>query len=244
MPKLNQINALVTGRKSDTEKTVTEIYKLLQKDGLFDGRNRTYKPHDEENGERLPSEVQRVQQKATDLIAQATTKWTELFDLTLTQDTANQSAKADVTVDGKVILKDVPVTTLLFLEKQLNDVETFVSKLPTPDPSEEWEFDPNTDQLKTRPMTTMRTKKVPRNHVKAEATKEHPAQVEVYYEDIQVGTWTQILYTGRVSAQERNGMLQRVKKLKDAVKLAREQANLLDVQERKIGSDVFRFVFG
>jgi hypothetical protein len=244
MPKLNQINALLTGRKGEAEKAVTEVYKLIQKESLFDGRSRTYKPHDEENGERLPAEQQRVQQRVKDLIGDVTAKWTELWDLTLTQDTANQTAKADIVVDGQTILKDVPVTTLLFLEKQVNDVETFVSKLPTPDPAEEWEHDPNTDLLKTRPLFSVRTKKVPRNHVKAEATKEHPAQVEVYYEDVQVGAWTQTLFTGRIPAQEKNAILARLKKLKDALKLAREQANLIEVQPKKAAESLFGYIFG
>jgi len=244
MPKLHQINALLTGRKGEAEKAVTETYKVIQKESLFDGRQRTYKPHDEENGERLPPEKQMVQQRVKDLMRDAAAKWTELWDLTLTQDSANQQAKADVDVDGVRVLAGVPVTTLLFLEKQVNDVETFVSKLPTPDPAEEWEHDPNTDLLKTKPLQSVRTKKVPRNHVKAEATDKHPAQVEVYHEDIQVGTWTQTLFTGRITAQEKNAILARVKKFKDAVKLAREQANSIDVQNKKAGEAVFSFLFG
>ncbi len=244
MPKLNQINALVTGRKSETEKGVTELYKLVQKESLFDGRSRNYKPHDEENGERLPAETQRVQQTVKDLTAQAAEKWAELWDLTFTQDTANQQAKADIVVDERTLLSGVPVTTLLFLEKQVNDVESFVSKLPTPDPAEEWEHDASTDLLKTRPTNSVRTKKIPRNHVKAEATKEHPAQVEVYYEDVQVGTWTQIQYTGRITAQQKNAILGRIKKLKDAIKLAREQANMMEVEKQKLGGELLAFIFG
>ena len=48
----------------------------------------------------------------------------------------------------------------------------------------------STDSWKTDPVRTIRTKKVPRNHVKAEATENHPAQAEVYYEDLPVAYWT------------------------------------------------------
>jgi hypothetical protein len=34
VPKLNQINAVVSGRKGEAEKAVTELYKLIQKDQL------------------------------------------------------------------------------------------------------------------------------------------------------------------------------------------------------------------
>jgi len=242
--KLHQVNALVTGRKSTAEKTVGDLYKLLQKDALFDGMERVYKPMDEETGERLPPEKQKVQFRAIDVVAAATQTWTELWDLTATQDSGNQTARADIVVDGTAVLTGVPVTTLLFLEKQLNDVETFINKLPTPEASEDWDYDSNTDLLRSRPAQSVRTKKVPRNHVKAPATTQHPAQVEVYHEDVQVGTWTKVSFTGRLPAKEKNAMLARVKKLKDAVKLARENANALDTAPRHVGEALLRFVFG
>ena len=244
MPKLCQINALVSGRKGEVEKAVGDIYKIVQKPDLFTGRERSYQPRDDEHGERLPAERQKVQHTVRQQLAEASAKWVELWDLVLTQDSANQQAKADIVVDGHVVMKDVPVTNLLFLEKQVNDLETFISRLPTPDPSEEWEHDTNTDLLKTKPSQTVRGKKVPKAFVKYEATKEHPAQVETYTEDIQVGTWTQILYSGCMPATERNAMLARVKKLKDAIKFAREQANLIEVEKKKAGESIFGFVFG
>ncbi len=81
---------------------------------------------------------------------QAREKWTELWNLVLTQDTGNQSARADVVVAGKTVLANVPVTTLLFLDKQVDDLETFVSKLPTPDPTDEWAHAPNSGLLRSR----------------------------------------------------------------------------------------------
>jgi hypothetical protein len=244
MPKLNQINALVTGRKSETEKAVTDVYKLIQKDGLFAGFDRTYKPNDEEQGERLPAESQKVQQKTASLVDVARAKWIELWDLTLTQDTGNQQAKADVIVDGVTLLKDVPVTNLLFLEKQINDVETFISKLPTPDPAEEWSHDPAIGLLRSKPAQSIRTKKEPTRFEKAPATKEHPAQVEILYIDTPVGVWQKVLYSGCIPVDEKNAMLERVRKLKDAIKVAREQANLLEVERKKCGEALLTYVFG
>jgi hypothetical protein len=40
---------------------------------------------------------------------------TRIFDVTVTKDVANCSAKADVKVDDRVLLRDIPVTYLLFL---------------------------------------------------------------------------------------------------------------------------------
>ena len=244
MPKLNQINAIVSGRKSDTEKAVTELYKLIQKDTLFTGRERTYRPLDEVNGQKQPSESQRVQQRADDLIRQAVAKWTDLWNLIYTQDLGNQQAKADVVVDGKVLLAQVPVTFLLFLDKQVNDLETFLGKLPTPDPAEEWSHDANSGLLRSKSTESLRTSKEPTVIVKYEATKDHPAQTELFTKDVPVGTWTQILYSGCLTTDRKNALLDRVKKLKDAVKLAKEQANLQEVEKQKIADAIFGYVFG
>lgn len=244
MPKLNQINAVVTARKGDAEKQITELYKLIQKEQLFTGRERTYRPLDEVNGQKLPPESQRVQQRADDLIRQAREKWTELWNLVLTQDTGNQSARADIAVDGKAVLANVPVTTLLFLDKQVNDLETFVSKLPTPDPAEEWAHDPNSGLLRSKANESLRTSKEPTVIVKYDATKEHPAQTELFTKDVPVGTWTQILYSGCIAADRKNAILARVRKLQDAIKVAKEQANLLEIERQKAAEALFGYVFG
>src|ERR1700754_1740526 len=99
---------------------MTEAHRSVQKQALLSGISRTYRPKDEE-GEQLPPESTRVQVKAEEVIRQTVTILTRLFDVTATKDWANCEAKADVVVDGEALLKDVPVSYLLFLEKQLVD---------------------------------------------------------------------------------------------------------------------------
>ena len=166
-----------------------------------------------------------------------------MFDVVATQDWANSQARADVTVDGRKLLQAVPVTHLLFLEKQLVDIRTFIEALPTLDAAEEWEYKPEFDSYVSKPARTNRTKKVPKNHIKYEATKEHPAQVEMYMEDVWVGTWTTTKLSAAVPAATRNAMLERVRKLLDAAKAAREEANGLEVKPQKVGAAVLGYVF-
>src|SRR5688500_7214775 len=180
MARLNQIIAVEKGIKSRSFQELTDAHHALQKPTLLAGISRTYRPKDEE-GEQLPPESTKVQVKSEEIIRQTVEVMTRLFDVTATKDWANCKAKADVLVDGKPLFKDVPATYLLFLEKQLVDLHTFIKKLPVLDPSETWTLDASADCWATEPVQTLRTKKVPRNHVKAEATDKHPAQVEVYY---------------------------------------------------------------
>ena len=242
MPKLNQIIAVEKGVKSRSFQELTEAHHVLQKPALLAGISRTYQPKDEE-GEQLPPESTRVQVKAEEVIRDTAEILTRLFDVTATKEWANCVARADVVVDGKVLVKQVPVTYLLFLEKQLTDIHTFVKKLPTLDQAESWKRDEGADCWATEPVQTVRTKKVPRNHVKAEATEKHPAQVEVYHEDVQVGTWRTVRFSGALPARRVNELLARVEKLQEAVKFAREEANSAEVTEQKVGEALFGYLF-
>jgi len=242
MARLNQIIAVEKGVKSQTFQELTEAHHLLQKPTQLAGIARTYRPKDEE-GEQLPPESTRVQVKAEEVIRTTTSALTKLFDVTATKDWTNCHARADVVVDGTVLLAQVPATYLLFLEKQLVDIHTFVKKLPVLDAAETWTYDSSADSWATEPVQTLRTKKVPRNHVKAEATDKHPAQVEVYYEDVTVGYWRTVKFSGALQARRINEILGRVERLQEAVKFAREEANNTEAEEHKVGDTVFQYLF-
>lgn len=242
MPKLNQIIAIEKSIKSQSMRELTDAHQMLQKPALLSGIARSYRPLDDD-GEQYPPESTRVQAKTEDVISQTTDILTKLFDITATKDWANGDARADVVVDGEVILDNVPVTYLLFLEKQLTDLHTFIKKLPVLDSAEIWAFDESQDVWATEPIQTTKTKKIPRNHVKAEATEEHPAQVEVYYEDVIVGYWRTVKYSGALPATRVSTLLNRVRALQEAVKFAREEANSLDVEKQTVGEKVFDFLF-
>lgn len=243
MVRLNQIIAVTNGKKGQAQKDLTGTYHRLQKEHLFSGIARTYCPKDDE-GERLPAERSLVQCKVKDELAKAVTSLTDLFDAVATQDFGNCDCGADVVVDDITILKRVPVTFLLFLEKQLIDVRTLIEKLPTLDPTETWAYSNDQDCYATAPIETTRTKKVPYRFVKYEATKEHPAQVAVLTEDVIAGHWSTTKYSGAVSVKERNEMLDRVRKLQDAVTFAREEANSAEVPQKSVGAAVFTYLFG
>ncbi|ONI79315.1 hypothetical protein ALI144C_26195 [Actinosynnema sp. ALI-1.44] len=242
MTRLNQIVAVEKGIKTRSFQELTDAHHALQKSSLLSGISRTYRPKDEE-GEQLPPESTKVQVKAEETIRATAEILTRLFDVTATKDWANCTATADVKVDGETLLEAVPVSYLLFLEKQLVDMLTFIRKLPVLDAAESWEYDASADCWATEPVQTVRTKKIPRNHVKAEATEKHPAQVEVYYEDVTVGYWKTVKFSGAMPAKRINELVERVEKLQQAVKFAREEANNAEITQRKVGTKVFGYLF-
>lgn len=242
MTKLNQIVAIEKGVKSTTNRDVTNQYHLIQRAPLLSGISRTYKPKDED-GDQLPSESTRVQVTVADAVDSVVESLTRLFDVVLTKDAANQKAVADVVVDGQTIAKDVPVPYLLFLEKNLSDLHTVVQTFPVLDPSEKWTYDSNAGTYRTEVTQTTRTKKVPRNHVLAPATDKHPAQVQMYHEDVVVGTWDTVKFSGAIPADRRNLLVHRIEALQVAVKFAREKANNTEVTDRAIGAALFGYLF-
>ena len=241
MAKLNQIIALANGEKARCKSAVTQLYHKLQKPEPFSGISRTYRPKDDE-GEQLPRESQRVQWQADDILQAAAESLCKLFDLVGTQDLANCEAKAEVKVDGNTILTGIPVTHLLFLEKQLVDLHTFLGAIATLSTSDKWARSEETDCYATEPTETTRTKKIPRNHVMSPATKEHPAQVQVYNEDVVVGFWKTVRLSGAMHESDKNALLARVEKLQDAVKTARELANCMEVKQATIGKPIFDYL--
>jgi hypothetical protein len=241
--KLNQIIAIEKSVKAKAARVIGDAGRELGKAPLLSGISRTYQPKDED-GEQLPPESTKVQRRVEEQLREVSAAMTRLFDVTATKDRTNAIAAADVVIDGEVLLADVPVTYLLFLEKQVGELQAFVKALPVLDAAESWTFNDAADCYATDPVKTQRAKKVPRNHVKAEATEEHPAQVDVYYEDIPVGYWTTVKFSGAAPAKRVAQLAERLEKLQIAVKFAREEANGTEVVDEKIGDRVFGYLLG
>lgn len=240
--KLNQVIAIEKSVKSKAYAEVTELHKTCQKPDLFNGFTKTYERINDDS-ESLPPETKKVQFEVSGVITQVAVALTDLFDVTAQKDYANCTARATVTVGTEEIVKDAPVTFLLFLEKQLNDVRTFIEKLPVLDDTDDWKLDENSGFFKTDATKTHRTKKAQKPIVLYEATKEHPAQTQIITEDILVGYWNQVKVSGALPKPQQHVFLQRVDQLQKAVKVAREAANDTVVVEQPVGVKVFKFLF-
>lgn len=238
--KLNQVIALEKGIKADANSAINNTYHLLKKSPLFAGQERTYQKSNDD-GEEYPPEPVKLQRRARAALRELLPRLIRWYDLTVTKDAGNQSATADVVVDDETILANVPVTTLLFLEKQLVHIETLVTNLPVLDSSENWNVNKDGDFV-SDPVRTNKTKKLPRSFVRAPATEKFAAQVDVFQEDVVVGVWTTMKISGGIPETERQALLAKVLKLKTAVKIAREQANMAEVQDRRIGEALFNYL--
>jgi len=224
VPTLAQLLAIAKQRRKDANDAVTAAYHLAQKPALFNGMIKTYQPRDED-GVQLPSESQKVQQTVPNLYAAVRKAMAALFDVDADIATTNTFAKADVKIGDTVLLTGVYVPHLLFLEKQLTDLHTFVSKVPTLDPSVDWKLNDQTGLWETDKVQTHRTQRVKEYKVVVQATDKFPAQVASDEKDQVVGYWDTTRLSGAVPVTYQRKMLARISELLQAVKAAREEAN-------------------
>lgn len=240
MTQLNQLLAIAKGESQKAQRALTALHRKAEMEALYGGKVRTYRPL-ADDGETLPDERQIVQVRAGEILREQAKLLTPHWDRTAAKDWANaDNAKADVILeDGTTLIENAPVTYLLWLEKQLNDLETFVTRMPTLDASEEWKWSEAQNCWTTDKTIANRTKKTPRNHMIAAATKEHPAQMQVYSEDETIGHYETIRYSGALPVAKHQALLERVRGVRRAVLFAREKANSVDVQPRDVAKKIF-----
>jgi hypothetical protein len=192
MPKyLGQIAAIQKDVQKATMRQLTDAHHALQKPAMLEGLSREYQPRFED-GEQLPAEQQRVQATVKEMIDATRDALARMFDATAARDYTNgpggpATAVADVKVDGDVLVPKAPVHYLLYLEKQLDDLETFARKLPTHDPATDWALESPRGVWKAVPVQTTRVVQVPRANVIVPPTAQHPAQVQGYTENVVTG---------------------------------------------------------
>ena len=241
---LGQTVAVERGARQRIEKARTQIYHTITTKQLFSGFDRTHEPY--ENELPLPPEGERVQANAWELIGGLRKLYTEIFDITATRDFGNMNAFADVVVDGEILIENAPVHFLLWLEDQLGDIYTNIRKFPVQDPKEEWHEDTSLPKgvKKTDTADTPSTKMTPKHLLSVSDSDRHPQQVlDKWNEHVRTGTWHRVAYTTALEPKMRDVIIERVLKLRDAVKVAREQANQTQIEDVQIGERLVEYIF-
>lgn len=242
MPKLNAVLAIEKGRRTELHTLITALHKATQQASLMTGHHKKFTPR-REDGEAFPDDSQIVQLTYESAIKDISTALQSLLDTVAIKDWSNCEARADVMLEGRVFLSKVPVTFLLFLEKELHDLRTFVEKMVELDPAERWSYDAGTGLHQSEPVQTQKTKKEQRPIVLYQATEHHPAQTQLITEDVVVGHWTTIKRSGAIPRPRKKALLERIIRLEEAVKFARERANSIDAVEVNVGARLLDYIF-
>jgi hypothetical protein len=239
--KLNQIVAIERDLKKSAYADLSKTHHLVQRQASVLGESGVYTPA-AEDGVGLPPESRLLQTRVEQELLGVAERQIPYWDLVATKDQGNTAASATVTLPNGQELKDLPVPTLLFLEKQLQDLRTFFEKLPVLDPDQTWVWSEAKGAYVTEPINTVRTAKIQKPVVLVPPTKEHPAQSVMVTEDVVVGTWSRVKMSGAITEARRNRLVKSASELITLVKQAREAANLIDVEKRHIGATLFDYL--
>jgi len=248
MAKLHELLAVETNLDGQAQKTRTELMKTFtDKRHLFSETLVTYTP-DEENAKPTVEQQSAIQSTIKQEVAWLSKILAKSWDAGHQIDVANTLAKADVVdEDGAVVLKDVPATSLLQMEKRVKELHDFIVSIPTLDPAKGFRPDPDRGNgyFRALDVTKPRTKKVFVPLVLAAATKEHPAQVKEGWEDKPVGKVLNQEWSSLITPALKADLLDNCDKLQRAFKRARAKANEqeIDVKTSKIASELLDYVF-
>lgn len=169
------------------------------------------------------------------------------LDIAIQKDMTNQSACADIIVDGNVIANNVPATTLLNLEDRVREIRDMCNMIPTLTPGLKWISDESQGSGIYRteyPDVKIRTKKMIVYKTVAEATDRHPAQIKEESQDIIVGKYEETRYSSMLSPAEKSKLMGRIDKLLASIKKARTRANEQEIIDASIGKKLIDFIRG
>ena len=241
MGKLHEVLAVEPSLKAAAQRAMNATQGLLQEGKVrLLGEVRHYEPLDEE-GQTFPDEVTILATTAQAELAKFAEAYGAWIDAAIQKEATNQNAAGTVFL-GERSLFSLPATGLLNLESKLAEIRKVYEAVPVLDPTESWAFDKAQGHYVSRERVSYRTQKLPRRFIKAEATKEHPAQVEVWTEDVRVGTWRKVIHSGMMTPAEREQRLFRVDALLRAVRQARQRANDQEAETIKIAEQVFAYI--
>ena len=245
---LHQILAVLPESNALTRKFIGEAEVTFKKRVQhFVGGTRTIRYFNDERVAENTSDSKEVAETVTGKLDHVFNQIAKTYDLILMQDSANQKAVADIILeDGTVIAENVPVQTLLTFENRMSTIRDLIAAAPTLDPNMAWTEDVNNlnGVYRSGEVVSFKTEKAVSSVVLYEATEHHPAQVDKITSDVSVASITTTSLSGMMSVVDKSNMLQRVDDMSAAIKRARMLANTIQVENMKIGGDIFGYIRG
>jgi len=249
MAELHELLAVEGSKQGIAQKIIDEaIVTFTKKMEHFTGHRKTLNmfADEDKNQEDAGTEIKEMVTTVPDKLAYAVDSIKDWLDVTFQKEKSNQNAKANIEIDDVLLAVDCPATFLLGLEtKKLLDIRRMFEVVPTLQPGIKWEKDPQMGENVYRAenaVKTTKTKKTAQSKILVPATKEHPAQIEKWNEDIVVGMYTEEKWSGMITPAEKSAILGRIDKLLQACKQARMRANKTEAVKDKIADRLFKYI--
>ena len=247
MAKMHELLAVESDRKGQFKTILEESKKVFKGDhNLFLGFHRKLTTFDEQDDDsKYPVEQKELGSTVPKRLDYTAKYIVKFLDVQLQKEATNQSACSDLIVNDEVIAENVPATFLLSLEKNLKEIRDMYSVIPTLPPNVAWdkaeELGADVYRMK-EPEEKLRTEKKFMSQILYEATKEHPAQIEKWEEQIPTGKYIKNVWSGMITSAEKSRLLGNIDKLISAAKKARQRANNTEVVKQNIGQKLVEFI--
>lgn len=216
-----------------------QIQTFKNKDHMFGGFEKTLTIFDA-NGMSEP-EVRAIEAKSSTSLPLAakvpeTLNYVATFfgrwlDVIFRKEKTNQLAKANVEIDGRTIMTDVPVLFLLTMESKLEQLRPLINEIPTLPPGVNWIEAKDKGsfvwKIQNAITTIMSVKSFEHKHLKQSSDK-HPDVFEKFEISKNIGTYSEMKYSGAVTSADKAALIERLDKLVMAIKMARENANTVE----------------
>lgn len=249
--KLHELLAVETNLENQANKTRTDLLNTFEKKRhLFEEKRVVFTPFGEDGGKQIIESQSDIQSTITKELNWVQTFIEKSLDASYQVAEANTQARADVVLEGddeQVLLKQVPATALLELEKRMVELANLVSAIPTLDPVKGFVPDEQRGNgfFRAREVQKTRSKKEKVVIVKYAATTEHPAQTELIDKDVPIGSINEQEWSGLITPGQKAELLNRVEIVARAVRRARSRANEVEVDKsKKIGRTILKYIFG
>lgn len=256
--KQHELLAFESDVNNKANAIVAETLKLFGDSSRFDEYTKTYSAFTEGDKDIPESDQKKMTTTVTERLKYTAMFVQKSFNTMISKEKTNQVAKADIVIydeEGNVVAtlaKDVPVTALLSFEKKLNELRKLYTKIPTYSTEVHWTKGENMDgnecyiqapQKKVRNRTETITERFnPNPDGVTDKFKIEPRDKKV---TTPCGEYTTVEKTGRISPKDKADMLERLDKVLAAVKIARSQANAVEVvEEKEAGREILNFING
>jgi len=250
-PKLYELVSAREDRKKSASASLTETTAHFKQKGsdLFLGHVKITTALSEDRKLELdareekvcPSAVIRKLEYTFDLVAKD-------IDVSASVDASNRTAVGDIIVGNKVIAKDVPVPTLLALEKRIrSEVLPMIEGAPTLTTGTAWELDSSKGGNIFKTVNEISRNKEEKGWevlTLAPATDKFPAQVSKEVKVVVVAVTKETQWSGMIPSQEKADMISRVHELLIAIVAARNRANDVEATELQIGKNITNHILG
>lgn len=256
--KLHELLAVEGDRAGIAKKTTEEaINTFVKKADHFRGHVKTLNMFDDARQANEGGETDRsdIVDTVMNKLSYALGPVSKYYDVVLQKEATNQKAVADLIVDGDTIGEALPATFLLGLETKLKEIRRIVEVIPTLQPGITWEEDPSQKKgvlRRAHPEETLKQEKKINHQVlvpptfpkEGEKGEGLPAQIESWNDTVAVGKYVVQQWCSMISTHEKSEILGRVDKLIQATKKARQRANDIEVEDKKVGKAIVDYILG